>query len=283
MSINLSRTGYLQRSATPPWLHLQAAIVAAVLLAWQPLNAQSAPHPATAQPSQAAKTSSRHSAKPVSPQADSPEGRPRPSQVASPEGQPVSAQPETPQWPVNETPGKPAITWDSQGLKINAANSSLRQILNDVSTATGAKVEGFAADERVFGEYGPGQARDVISQLLHGSGYNLLLIGDQGAGTPRQIILSTRKAASSQGQGQQAFNRPIQEMPDEDVPDQPEVEEQPQQQPPLINGRPPGIPPPQGPPGAPRTPQQVLQELQQRQQQMQDQQQQLQDQQQQPH
>jgi hypothetical protein len=116
---------------------------------------------------------------------------------------------------VNETPGKPAITWDSQGLKIDATNSSLRQILNDVSTATGAKVEGFGTDERVFGEYGPGQARDVISQLLHGSGYNVLLIGDQGAGTPRQIVLSTRKAASTQGQAQQAFNRPIQDAPDE--------------------------------------------------------------------
>ncbi len=270
MRNNHPRTGSTQRSATALWLHLLAAIAAAVLLACQPLSAQSASHPATAQPSPAAKTSSRHPAKPATAQ-------------ASPEAQPAPAQPETPQWPVNETPGKPAITWDSQGLKIDATNSSLRQILNDVSTATGAKVEGFGTDERVFGEYGPGQARDVISQLLHGSGYNVLLIGDQGAGTPRQIVLSTRKAASSQGQAQQAFNRPIQDAPDEDVPDQPEVEEQPQQ-PPLINGRPPpGVPPPQGPPGAPRTPQQVLQELQQRQQQMQDQQQQMQDQQQQPH
>jgi hypothetical protein len=270
MSNNHPRTGSTQRSLTAPWLHLPAAVATAVLFACQPLSAQSAPHPAPAQPSPAAKTSSRHPAKPA------------PAQAAGPEAQPAPAQPETPQWPVNETPGKPAITWDSQGLKINAANSSLHQILNDVSTATGAKVEGFGADERVFGEYGPGQARDIISQLLHGSGYNVLLIGDQGAGTPRQIVLSTRKAAS--GQGQQAFNRPTQEAPDEDVPDQPEVEEPLQiQQPPLINGRPQGVPPPQGPPGAPRTPQQVLQELQQRQQQMQDQQQQMQDQQQQPH
>jgi hypothetical protein len=267
MSNNHPRTGSRQPGANAPWLYLPAAIAAVVLLACQPLGAQSAPHPATAQPSTAPKTSSR------------PHAKPTPVQSAFPEGQPAPAQPETPKWPVNEIPGKPAITWDSQGLKIDATNSSLRQILNDVSTATGAKVEGFGADERVFGEYGPGQARDVISQLLHGSGYNVLLIGDQGAGTPRQIVLSTRKAAS--GPGQQAFNRPTPEEPDEDVPDQPEVEEQPQQAP-LINGRPPAIPLPEGPPGAPRTPQQVLQELQQRQQQMQDQQQQQQDQQQ-PH
>jgi hypothetical protein len=177
------------------------------------------------------------------------------------------------------------VTWDSQGLKIDATNASLHEILNDVSTATGAKIEGFGTDERVFGQYGPGLARDVLSQLLHGSGYNVLMIGDQGEGTPRQIVLSTRKAAA--GQSQAAVNHSFQEMQEEDVPDQPESEEQPQPMP-VINGRPPVIPPPQGPPGGPqgeggvpRTPQQVLQELQQRQQQMQDQQQQQQ--QQQPH
>jgi hypothetical protein len=159
-------------------------------------------------------------------------------------------------------------------LHIAATNSSLHQILNEVSTATGAKVEGMGADERVFGEFGPGEARDVLSQLLNGSGYNVLMIGDQGEGTPRQIVLSARHSGKDPG----ASNRPNpnQDAQDDEAPEQPEVEEQPPQ-PPLIN-RPPMIP--QGPPGAPRTPQQVLQELQQRQQQMQDQQQQ---QQQQPH
>jgi hypothetical protein len=201
--------------------------------------------------------------------------RPKPSPAHAPvaQEQPEEAQPapELPHWPVNDSPAKPTVTWDSQGLKIDATNASLHQILNDVSTATGTKVEGFGADERVFGEYGPGQARDILSQLLHGSGYNVLMIGDQGEGTPRQVVLSPRKAGGPPA----SANRPSQDAQDEDVPDQPEVEEQPPQpQQPLINGRPPM--PPQGPPGPPRTPQQVLQELQQRQQQMQDQQQQQQ-------
>ena len=150
----------------------------------------------------------------------------------------------------------------------------------DVSADTGAKVEGIGTDERVFGEFGPGSARDVLSQLLHGSSYNVLMIGDQGSGTPRQIVLSTRRTGNNQAQA----NRPAQaqqDVPDEDVPDQPEADDQPVQ-PPIINGRPPMQMVPQGPPGAPRTPQQVLQELQQRQQQMQDQQQQQQQQQPQP-
>ena len=33
-------------------------------------------------------------------------------------------------------------------------------------------------DQRVFGTYGRGPARDVIAQLLDGSGYDVLMIGD---------------------------------------------------------------------------------------------------------
>jgi hypothetical protein len=90
------------------------------------------------------------------------------------------------------------VTWDSHGLRIEATNSSLQQILKDVSTATGAKVDGLGADERVFGEFGPGQARDVLSKLLHGSGYNVIMIGDQGQGAPRQIVLSSRHSGDMQ-------------------------------------------------------------------------------------
>ena len=185
--------------------------------------------------------------------------------------------PELPKWPVNETPSKPSVTWDSHGLRIEANNASLRDILKEVSTDTGAKVEGLGNDERVFGDYGPGSARDVVSQLLHGSSYNVLMIGDQGEGTPRQIVLSARKPP-----GPASANRPTPNQPDEDyVPDEPQADEPIQpQQPPMINGRGPMMAP-QGPPGAPRTPQQILQELQQRQQQMMEQQQQQQQQQQQ--
>jgi len=107
--------------------------------------------------------------------------------------------PEIPHWPANEQPAEAFVAWDSQGLRINAANSSLEQIMKDVSTATGAKVEGLGNDQRVFGAYGPGQARDVLSQLLQGSGYNVLMIGDQGQGAPREIMLTLRQAAGAHG------------------------------------------------------------------------------------
>jgi hypothetical protein len=150
--------------------------------------------------------------------------------------------PELPKWPVNEKADQASVVWDSQGLRIDATNSSLQQILNDVSTATGAKVEGMASDERVFGSYGPGQAREVLTQLLIGSGYNFLMIGDQGEGTPRQIVLTVRPAG-----GPQPATRNTPTPAEEE-----EADEQPQQPTPE--------PPPNRPPFQPRTPQAEMQQ-----------------------
>ncbi len=103
---------------------------------------------------------------------------------------PAPAAPIVPNWPANDRPTEASVVWDSHGLLIVASNSSLAQILKQVSAETGVKVAGMGADERVFGTYGPGPARDVLSRLLDGSAYNVLMIGDQGQGAPRRIVLS---------------------------------------------------------------------------------------------
>lgn len=185
---------------------------------------------------------------------------------ASPDAQPgtpAQPAPDLPKWPVNEKPGQPTVTWDSHGLSIAAANSSLQQIMKDISAATGMKVEGMSSDERVFGVYGPGQARDVLSQLLQGAGYNVIMIGDQGQGTPRQLLLSARHAGD--GQGQQNRNS-ANGGDDDNSADDSAADDQPVQPPPMRPGF----------PG--RTPQQRMEEqrqlMQQRQQMLQQQQQQ---------
>ena len=119
------------------------------------------------------------------------------------------------------------MTWDSQGLLIDAENSSLQQILKDFSTETGAKVEGLGTDQRVYGIYGPGQARDVLSQLLQGSGYNVIMIGDQGQGTPAQILLSPRNAP----EGQTAANKTVNNNGEEEPAENDADEQQPYQPP----------------------------------------------------
>jgi hypothetical protein len=202
--------------------------------------------------------------------------------VAKPEpGPEVPPPPPMPKWPANDSPSRASVTWDSHGLRIDASNSSLRQILNDVSLETGTKVEGMGSDQRVYGSYGPGQARDVISQLLQGSGYNLLLAGDLGSGAPRQIVLSPRRNGTG-GAGSQATAEEQQQEgnPDDDIPDNSEAEEPPQpppQQPVPMQPNPNAVRPGFGPNGPIRTPQQVMEEMQ-RQQLLQQQQQQQTDQ-----
>ncbi|MGA2888289.1 MAG: hypothetical protein ABSE51_09585 [Terracidiphilus sp.] len=168
-------------------------------------------------------------------------------------------EPELPQWPANEKAAQATVTWDSEGLRIEAANSSLGQILNDVATETGAKVEGLQADQRVFGVYGPGPARDVLSELLQGSGYNVIMVGDQGQGTPRQIVLTARSGATTSP----AANPTASAANDEDA-DVLEEQPQPMPMPPSRAGF--------GPGGQMRTPQQLSEEMQ-RQQEMRRQQQ----------
>ena len=121
------------------------------------------------------------------------------------------------------------------------------------------RVQGLTGDERIFGVYGPGLARDVLSQLLQGSGYNVLMVGDQGQGAPRQILLSSRNAANALAANKSNANS------DDDSADN-DAEEQPQPQPqaPPTNFR-----PAFGPGASPRSPQQIMQDMQQRQQQMQ--------------
>jgi hypothetical protein len=214
----------------------QLALLVATLGGAQMLRAQV---PATPVPS----TKSVPAHKPAHPHK-----RPVAAQALSPVPQTAVAPitppaPEAPKWPANEKPVPATVTWDSQGLHIDAANSSLAQILTDVSTATGATVEGFDADQRVFGVFGPGPARDVLSQLLQGSGYNVILIGDQGQGTPREILLSSRHA----GTKTTAAVNPV-PASEEDS----DTDEQPQ----------PGQPPirPGFVPGRPLTPQQMQQQ-----------------------
>ncbi|MGB6723059.1 MAG: hypothetical protein WBE72_19840, partial [Terracidiphilus sp.] len=180
----------------------------------------------------------------------------KPSPAASAAPAPAApVAPPAPDWPVNDKPSPATVVWDSHGLRVDAVNSSLEQILKDVSAATGAKVEGLGADQRVFGVYGPGPARDVLSQILEGSGYNVLMIGDRGEGTPRQIVLSARPT------GPAPVNAGRSTSNDDDYEaEQPQIIDQPY---PRNSFQPPTPPPP----GMPlRSPQQIFQEMQQRQQ-----------------
>jgi hypothetical protein len=174
-----------------------------------------------------------------------------------------------PNWPANQPPNHARVIWDSHGLKIEASNSSLAQILREVAADTGAKVEGFIPDQRIFGSYGPGPGCDVLSQLLAGSGYNVVMTGSRNGETPLEIVLSVRlpvtpqTVASRQNQQSSEDYRASEPLKPEPPPDYSAQTLAPQQnQNPFANGE------------APHDPMQFMQEILQRQQRIDEQQQQ---------
>jgi hypothetical protein len=145
------------------------------------------------------------------------------------------------------------IVFANGNLSIHADNSSLAAILHQVASNSGMKIEGLGSDERVFGNFGPGTPRDVLADLLVGTAYNQVLLGDLSNGAPRELILSPTRggvtAASSAP--------PVSTNANTDD-NEPEAVEAPPPPPP----EPPAGSTQQPPPGV-RTPQQLFEQLQQ--------------------
>ncbi len=194
-----------------------AMFVACMLLPGKTAAAQASPAPA-ASPAQ----------KPLTTDPGNHPAGTKPAAQSAPA--PTPAQPPPSDWPANDQPSQATVAWDSQGLRIVASNSSLVQIMKDVCARTGAQLEGMGQDQRIFGVFGPGPARDVLAQLFDGSGYNVLMIGDEGQGTPRRIVLSARPTGTAPSAGPGAPND--EETDAEPQPQQPEPQPAPVREPP---------------------------------------------------
>ena len=96
---------------------------------------------------------------------------------------------------LNESPQAPEVSFNQGALAVNATNSSLRAILNEIEARAGTKVQGLSHDVRIFGVYGPGKPQDVLASLLDSSGYNVLIVGKRADGAPREVLLTTRSTA----------------------------------------------------------------------------------------
>ncbi len=184
-----------------------------------------------------------------------------PAPVAQPAAAPQAAPPQpAPSQPAGVAPSllqQPAkdaqIVFGNGNLSIHADNSSLAAILQQVASTSGMKIEGLGGDERVFGSFGPGAPRDVLADLLVGTSYNQILLGDLSNGAPRELILSpTRSGAAVPTPAPQASANANAED------NEPEAVETPPPPPPE---------PPAGstqqPPQGVRTPQQLFEQLQQ--------------------
>lgn len=196
---------------------------------------------------------------PTSPASPKSHRRGMPPNVVHPQAEPTPAAPAEPTSLLQQPAGRAEVEVSHTGIAIQANNSSLSQVLHDISSATGMKVEGLGHDERIFGNYGPGAPRDVLSSLLVGSGYNVLMVGEIADGAPRHLILSQRNSGTAPPAAV-AADKP----PDEEAePDQVDQGDQDIEPPTTGQPSPPGTQSPNAPPGSEvRTPQQLLEQLQ---------------------
>ena len=175
--------------------------------------------------------------------------------------------------PAADIAKRATVTYLGGELEITADNSSLNQILREISRETGMKITGGVTDERVFGKYGPGAPAEILVRLLDGTGSNMLL-RETASKVPAELILTTRQGGptppnpNARSLDDDAGNEQQAPPPSPVPPPQP-----------LVPGAPgPGGYPPPGPnrqagpspPGVPpgvQTPQQIFEQLQRMQQQ----------------
>lgn len=98
--------------------------------------------------------------------------------------------------PVSAPSPKPSsnVQFNDGRLTITATNCDLAEILRAISARGGMTVAGPVPAQHVFGVYGPGNPREVLTQLLTGFGYNYMLVGTGPGGMPRQLVLSLPSA-----------------------------------------------------------------------------------------
>jgi hypothetical protein len=168
--------------------------------------------------------------------------------------QPAPSQPAGVAPSLLQQPAKDAqIVFGNGNLSIRADNSSLAAILQQVASTSGMKIEGLGGDERVFGSFGPGAPRDVLADLLVGTAYNQVLLGDLSNGAPRELILTPARSGGA------PVPSPAPQANANADDNEPEAVETPPPPPP----EPPAGSTPQQPPPGVRTPQQLFEQLQQ--------------------
>jgi len=104
--------------------------------------------------------------------------------------------PEVPLTPAQSPPKRATISYTGDQLTVTASNSSLNQILREVARQTGIKITGGVAEERVFGDYGPGLPAEVLGKLLDGTASNVLFVANTGD-QPAELILTPRTGGPS--------------------------------------------------------------------------------------
>ncbi len=113
-----------------------------------------------------------------------------------------------------EITSNPAVISLTNGLlKVTANDSDLAQILAKIAAVSGMVIDGSVQSTRVFGEFGPQDPREVLNELLVGSGYNYLMVGKTAFGTPRELRLAPKLGTASPPSAPSSFSTEEPEAP----------------------------------------------------------------------
>ena len=149
------------------------------------------------------------------------------AQTTTPEAPPAAA----------ESPARPAvpakITYVGGQLRIDALGSTLAEVLTQVATLTGAKIDvpaGAASERMPVVELGPGPARQILAELLSDSNFDYLIqASDVDPEKLQAVLLMPREkktdapARASRGPYVAAAAPPEAPVPDSPAPAPPEV------------------------------------------------------------
>jgi hypothetical protein len=149
--------------------------------------------------------------------------------------------------PVATSPPPPKLQVDfiRGRLRIWANRASLAEVLREVQRVIGANVTipAGAEQDQVTTDIGPAAPREVITTLLSGSPYNIILLGSGGDSSKLTAIILTARGpgvdmpvnytpasvADANSEPQPEPPPPVQDIPPEPPPQQPDAQQPPQQ------------------------------------------------------
>ncbi len=114
----------------------------------------------------------------------------KPPTSPAPQTSPIQ-QPSQPESPAQQPAKRAQVDLANGMLTVAADNSSLNQILREISRVTGMKITGGVTDERVFGSYGPADPSTVLATLIRGTGSNMMIVLDAKQ-APTELVLTPR-------------------------------------------------------------------------------------------
>jgi len=149
-----------------------------------------------------------------------------------------------------------SVQFSNGSLSVHCNNATLSEVLFQIQKVTGAEIAipSGTEQQKVAGDFGPGTASEVLSDLLNGSGLNFVVVGSEAdPNMLRSVILSRKEAgADTPGAFAQQFTPTTAQNVDTDnsEPMTPVPQEAPAEQPlppdngPPTDGGPPADPPP---------------------------------------